>query len=147
MRFTLGSASFRSRQRSTARRTPKTAPHDQAVSPQISHNSCGGTAVATVAITGNNLDPGTCAAPRFHSGGLPVGQQIDDLPPFEIADQRAILQSLTPRPVVDTHHAGGAAIAPSVFARTLRRNVSLLTGSKSRRASACAGRPTRAMPM
>ena len=46
----------------------------------------GGTAVAAIAITGNNLDLGTRAEPRFHSGGLPVGQQIDDLPPFEIAD-------------------------------------------------------------
>ena len=65
-----------------------------------------GTAVATIAITGNNLDLGTRAEPRFHSGGLPVGQQIDDLPPFEIADQRAVALSLPPCPVVDTHHAG-----------------------------------------
>jgi len=48
--------------------------------------ACGGAAVATVAIAGDNLDSRTRAEPRFHSARLSVGQQIDDLPPFEIAD-------------------------------------------------------------
>lgn len=74
---------------------------------RVRQGTRGGTAVATVAITGNNLDPGTRAEPRFHSGGLPVGKQIDDLPPFEIADQRAVALSLPPCLVVDTHYVGG----------------------------------------
>ncbi len=42
---------------------------------RVRQGTCGSTAVATVAITGNNLDLGTRAEPRFHSGEHPVGQR------------------------------------------------------------------------
>ena len=57
--------------------------------------------MATIAITGNDLDPESRTEPRFHSVALPVGQQIDD---FVTADHRAVAQCLPSCPYVD---AGG----------------------------------------
>lgn len=53
-------------------------------------------AIAAVAVEGDNLDTGTRTETLFHSGGLAVREKVDHLPPFKIADQRALALSLSP---------------------------------------------------
>jgi len=61
--------------------------------------------IASAAIAGDNSDLWLASEPGLRGGGLPVGQETDWPPPFEIADDRSIALVAAPRPVVDADHA------------------------------------------
>jgi hypothetical protein len=57
------------------------------------------------AIPGDDLDAGVITQPRRKRGGLAVRQEIDDLPPLEIAHDGAVPLSAAPRPIIDPENA------------------------------------------
>lgn len=59
------------------------------------------------AVAGDDLDAGMCAEPGFHGGRLAIGRQVDRLPPFQVADHRAVTLPLAPCPVIDADHTRG----------------------------------------
>jgi len=67
----------------------------------------GAGAIAAPAIAGDDLDARTRGQPSGDRRRLAVRQQVDDLPPLQIADQCAVPMALAPRPVVDADHTRG----------------------------------------
>ena len=52
----------------------------------------------------HKLDPGVAFQPSFDRGRFVVRQDIDDPPPFQIADHRSVTPTAPPGPVVDPDH-------------------------------------------
>ena len=75
-------------------------------------------AVATTTVTSDEFDRGPRRQPGLHCRHLTVGKHIDDPPPLEIADDRAIAMALAPCPVVDADHPG----RQGNFGRTIANN-------------------------
>ena len=63
-----------------------------------------GAAIVPVAVARHDLDLGPRPRSGLESCRLPVGQKIDDLPPFEVADQRAVPLAASPGPVIDADY-------------------------------------------
>ncbi len=61
--------------------------------------------VGTGAVRSHDLDPGMPLQPVGHGGGLAVGQQVDDLATFQIAQDRAVALTAPPGPIIDAEHA------------------------------------------
>ena len=59
------------------------------------------TAITTIAVAGHGLDPGMAGQPSFNRCGFAVRQDIDDPPPFQIADQSSVTPPAAPSPIVD----------------------------------------------
>ena len=68
-----------------------------------------GTAIAAVAVPGDDLDAGTRPQPGLHRRGLAIRQQVDHPVPLQIADQRAVTLTTPPRPVINADDARFAA--------------------------------------
>ena len=49
-----------------------------------------GAAVTAIAVAGHNLDPGVAAQPSLDRGRFAVRKNVDDPPPFRIADQGSV---------------------------------------------------------
>ncbi|BAQ50253.1 hypothetical protein Maq22A_2p42625 (plasmid) [Methylobacterium aquaticum] len=69
----------------------------------------GGAATQTIglgtgAVTSHDLDAGMPLQPVGHGRGLAVGQQVDDLATFQIAQDRAVALTAPPGPIVDAEH-------------------------------------------
>jgi hypothetical protein len=60
--------------------------------------------IAPVAVAGHDLYLGLRPRSGLDSCRLPVGPKIDDLPPFEVADQRAVPLAASPCPVIDADY-------------------------------------------
>lgn len=68
--------------------------------------TCDSSTVSAVPVACDDLYFGPRPKPRFHRSWLAVGQQVDQLSTFKIADQRAVALSLAPGPVINADHAG-----------------------------------------
>ena len=114
---------------------PATPPADPARPPRLT----------ATAIPGDDLYRRPRRQPCRDRARLAVRQQIDHAPPLQVADQRPVAMPLAPRTVVYAM-IFGASCGAAARRRTVRRSVSLLTGSNSRRAIRCPGRPPSARP-
>ena len=61
--------------------------------------------IGTGAVTSHDLDAGMPLQPVGHGGGLAVGQQVDDLASFQIAQDRAVALTAPPGPIIDAEHS------------------------------------------
>ena len=64
-----------------------------------------GTTIATVAVSGDNLDIGMGTEPGFDRGWLAIWKQVDHLPPLKIANQCSVALATPPGPIVDAENA------------------------------------------
>lgn len=60
----------------------------------------GSVGVGAGAVADNDRDAGVCGQPRRQGVGAAVGQQVDDAPPFQIAQDGAVAVAFAPGPVV-----------------------------------------------
>lgn len=88
--------------------------------------------VGTGAVTSHDLDAGMPLQPVGHGGGLAVGQQVDDLASFQIAQDRAVALTAPPGPIVDASTRGARSACAGARPRTRRSSVSGLTGRPRR---------------
>ena len=99
-----------------------------------------GVGVTAIAVPGHDLYPGVAVQPGFERGRFAVGQNVDDLPPFQIADQGSIPPTASPGPIINPDHAQlfrGAARS-STHAPKKR----ILAARKQQPFRQCLGRPT-----
>ena len=64
-----------------------------------------GAGVTAIAVAGHDLYPGVAVQPGFDRGRFAAGKNVDDPPPFQIADQGSIPPTASPGPIIDPDHA------------------------------------------
>ena len=71
----------------------------------IRKNPGNGAGVTAIAVAGHDLYPGVAVQPSLDRGRFAVGKNVDDPPPFQIADQSSIPPTASPGPIIDPDHA------------------------------------------
>jgi hypothetical protein len=54
-------------------------------------------------VPADHLDPGMGLEPSRHGIRSTVGEEVEDVPSFQVHDDRAVALSLAPRPIIDPH--------------------------------------------
>lgn len=64
-----------------------------------------GTAIASVAVAGDDLNPRTGPQPGLDRGRFPVWQEVNNPAPLQISDQGAVSLPLPPSPIFNAYKA------------------------------------------